>query len=126
MENKKIIALGGLVATGYSVYAIGKLSDKIPYERLYVASALVLGVSGRFAYAFQGDKQGIGNKWMSFVGGTIGYAVSRGIFKQNPKVSLIAGAVLALGSYYLIKNPNLLAPKPVLVESNNPMVKPIQ
>jgi peptidoglycan/LPS O-acetylase OafA/YrhL len=126
MENKKIIALGGLAATGYSIYAIGKLSDKIPYERLYVASALVLGVSGSFAGAWQSDKRGLATKWMSFVGGTIAYSVSRGIFKQNPKVSLIAGAVLALGSYYLIKNPNLLAPTPVVVGSNNPTVKPIQ
>jgi hypothetical protein len=126
MENKKIIALGGLGAAGYSIYAIGKLSDKIPYERLYVASALVVGVAGSYSAAFNSEKQELSKKSMSFVAGTIAYSVSRGIFKQNPKVSLIAGLLIGAGAYYLIKNPNLLAPTPVVVTSNNPMVKPIQ
>lgn len=119
MEKKKIIALGGLAATGYSIYAIGKLSDKIPYERLYVSSALVVGVSLSFSAAFNTEKQELSKKSMSFVAGTIAYSVSRGIFKKNPKVSLIAGLLIGAGAYYLIKNPNLLlAPTPVLTTSD--------
>jgi hypothetical protein len=113
---------------GYSIYAIGKLPDKIPNERLYVSTALVLGLGTAYSLAMANNKNA--TSVVAFSGGTVGYALARGIFKQNPKTSLIAGALFAVGSYYLLKNPNLLAPKPVLTESNNspkptPIVKSI-
>ena len=45
MDNKKlgIIGLAGLGTAGYSIYAMGKLTDKIPNEKGYVITGLVVG-----------------------------------------------------------------------------------
>jgi hypothetical protein len=134
-RNRTIAIIGiPTIVAGYSIYSIGKLPDMIPRERLYVSSALVLGLGTAYTLAMAGNKNA--TSVGAFSGGTIGYALARGLFKQNPKTSLIAGALFAVGSYYLLKNPNLLAPKsvlapkPVLTESNNaanpaPIVKSI-
>jgi hypothetical protein len=91
---------------GYSIYAIGKLTDKIPNERLYVSTALILGLGTTYAFAMGGSNKA--NAVGAFSGGTLGYALARGIFKQSPKVSLIAGALFAAGTYYYMQNPDIL------------------
>jgi len=140
-KRNRTIAIIGIPAAlvGYSIYKIGKLPDLIPHEKGYVITGLVIGgafAASSFSLSAAAPTQKAKNA--SMIGGltfmtSLGYAVSRGIFKQNPKVSLIAGAVLAIGSYYLIKNPNLLQKTPKVdntianasPNANSPMVKPI-
>jgi hypothetical protein len=90
---------------GYSIYAIGKLPDQIPHERVYVSTALILGLGATYAFAMGGSSKAFAVG--AFSGGTLGYALARGIFKQNPKVSLIAGALFAAGTYYWMQHPDL-------------------
>lgn len=107
-RNRTIAIIGIPTAlVGYSIYKIGKLPDLIPHEKGYVITGLVVGgglMLSTINLSAAAPTQKAKNAYM--IGGltfmtSLGYAVSRGIFKQNPKVSLITGAVLAM-SYYLI------------------------
>ena len=103
-------AVGGtvLATTAYSVYKIGNLADKIPHERAYVIAGIVgggvfgavgMGIGSLSAAAPSKKQQTIGIVGISTLVTTLGYSISRGIFKQTPKNSLIAGLVLTAGAY---------------------------
>jgi hypothetical protein len=87
--------------TGYGVYKLGKLPDSVNNERLKVVGAIaggggiVLLTALGCAWGGCNDKTKIP---ISFgVGGFVGgltYLTSRTLFKQNPKNSLIASAIL--------------------------------
>jgi cbb3-type cytochrome oxidase subunit 3 len=101
-RNRTIAIIGiPTIVAGYSIYSIGKLPDMIPRERLYVSSALILGLGTAYSLAMAGNKNA--TSVIAFSGGTIGYALARGLFKQNVKTSLIAGLVVA-GAYYFYSN----------------------
>jgi drug/metabolite transporter (DMT)-like permease len=130
---KNIAILGTSTAlVGYSVYKIGKLPDKIPNEKGYVITGLVVGgvlfAGTTFTLSAAAPSEKAKNAAM--VGSltfmtSLGYAVTRGIFKQNPKVSLIAGAVLAAATYYVVKNPKLLQKETPKVDNTIPVTTPI-
>ena len=107
--------------TGYSVYEIGKLSDKIPHEGLYVSSVAIVSLVSVFGAALSNKPV---DKATSILFATMGYAVSRGIFKQKPVTSLIIGALIGGGAYYLQQHPELLQKK-AKVNLNAISVKPI-
>jgi hypothetical protein len=126
-KQRTIAFIGIPIAlVGYSVYKIGKLPDLIPHEKGYVITGLVVG--GAFAassFSLSAAAPSEKQKNASMVGGltfmtTLGYAITRGIFKQNPKVSLIAGAVLAAATYYVVKHPQILK-KPITTNTTPPV-----
>ena len=108
-------AVGGtaLATTVYSVYKIGSLADKIPHERAYVITGIVGGaVFGALGFGFGSlsasapskKQETIGMVGLSTFVTTLGYSISRGVFKQTPKNSLIAGLVLLGGAYIWYKS----------------------
>jgi len=105
----KIIGLGGLGVAGYSVYAMGKLADKIPNEKGYVITGLLggaglwfLGTGGGWTKPSK-EQENLGMIGIYTFLSSAGYAASRVLLKQNPKVSLILGASVAVG-FYLWQN----------------------
>ena len=114
---KKRFIYGTILATSaYSVYKIGSLADKIPHERAYVITGIVGGAIVFIAGSgFGGDsapskkQETIGMLGLSTIITTLGYSISRGVFKQTPKNSLIAGLVL-LGGAYIWHKSNQTAP----------------
>lgn len=113
-RNRTIAFVGVPTAlVGYSIYKIGKLPDQIAHEKGYVITGLVGGLALLASGINIGSSTSKKQENAVKVGGitlmtTTGYALARGLFKQNPKVSLIAGAVLAAGTYYLLNHPQLL------------------
>ena len=105
MESKKILVGTVLATTAYSLYKIGNLTDKIPYERTYIISGVIGGAALAYSSALSGAfGGGSGNENGVILGGsifvtTLGYSLSRGVFNQNPKNSLIAGLLLTAGTY---------------------------
>ena len=83
MESKKILVGTALATTAYSLYKIGNLPDKIPYEQTYIIS----GVIGGTALVLGSMYSGIGGKEKNaengvILGGsifvtTLGYSLSR-------------------------------------------------
>lgn len=91
---------------GYSVYKLGTLPDTIKNERLYVTGAILGGgiVTIGAGLSAWGGKMSKSNESLIYLSGFtciggISYAITRGIFKQNPKNSLIASAVLLTGAF---------------------------
>jgi len=109
---KKRFITGTVLATSaYSIYKIGNLADKIPHERAYVITGIVGGAIVFVAGSgFGGDsapskkQETIGMLGLSTIITTLGYSISRGVFKQTPKNSLIAGLVLLGGAYIWYKS----------------------
>lgn len=102
-------AMYGLLGTvvgvpAYSIYKIGSLSDKIPNERKYIAVGIVGGILlGARGIAFWSERskkdQDIGRIGASVLAATASYSVARGLFKQNPKTSLVLGGLVGLGLF---------------------------
>lgn len=101
--NLKLGWAAALGAVGYSFYKLGKLPDSIPNERLYVAGAIVGGGIIALKTAdniFMGGKNPNANQLLCgtfqtvMIGGIV-YPISRLLFKQNPKNSLLAAALVA-------------------------------
>lgn len=97
-----------LATTAYSVYKIGSLPDKIPHERAYVITGIVggavVGFFGMMQWSPNKQQETIGMVGLSTLVTTLGYSISRGVFKQTPKNSLIAGLVLLGGAYIWYKS----------------------
>jgi len=109
----KAVGVTALATTAYSVYKIGSLADKIPNERVYVITGIVggavfgalgLGFGSLSASAPSKKQETIGMVGLSTLVTTLGYSISRGVFKQTPKNSLIAGLVLLGGAYIWYKS----------------------
>ena len=102
-----------LATTAYSVYKIGSLPDKIPHERAYVITGIVggavVGFLGMAQWSPNEKQETMGMVGLSTLVTTLGYSISRGVFKQSPKNSLIAGLVL-LGGAYIWHKSNQTAP----------------
>ena len=105
----KIIPLVG--AAGYSLYAMGKLTDRIPKEQGYVITGIVgvaalwwIGSGGGWTSPSK-NQATLGAVGLYSIIATSGYAIGRGILKQNPKISLIIAAAVAAG-FYLWKTPS--------------------
>jgi hypothetical protein len=100
---RKFIYGTALATTAYSVYKIGSLPDKIPHERAYVITGIVggavVGFFGMMQWSPNKQQETIGMVGLSTLVTTLGYSISRGVFKQTPKNSLIAGLVLLGGAY---------------------------
>lgn len=100
-KNPKISYPVMLGLTGYGVYKLGKLPDSVNNERLKVVGAIAGGGGIALLTALGCAWGGCNDKTkipISFgVGGFVGgltYLTSRTLFKQNPKNSLIASAIL--------------------------------
>lgn len=101
----KVLYVSVPVAYIYSTYMIGKLPDKIKNEQGLVVAGTAFGVISLAAGGIGGGGIGLLGKKSGkiadigiYVGATsVLYSLSRGIFKQSPKVSLIASGALILG-----------------------------
>lgn len=86
-------------AAAYPTYNIGNLADKIPHERAYVVAGLLGGaaatIAGMGSWTAPTELQKkIGIIGASALSTSFVYSVGRGVFKQSPKKSLIAGLVI--------------------------------
>jgi len=101
-QRNKLIALGvvGVGVPAYSIYKIGSLADKIPNERKYIAASVV---GGTFMVIQSMNPsvhhQGIIYSGASILAATASYSVSRGLFKQNPKTSLVLGGLVGVALF---------------------------
>jgi hypothetical protein len=109
-QNPKISYPIMIGLTGYGVYKLGKLPDTVNKERLKVVGAIVGGGGIAFLTAMGCAWGGCGDKSKVPIGLGVGFGVggltyltSRTLFKQNPKNSLIASAILGgIGIAYVL------------------------
>jgi hypothetical protein len=111
VKNRKITLPLILGLSTYGVYKVGKLPDAVSNERLKVGAAFgvgAIGVAGVVGAAWGGDNSKAkiaGSVAITGIVGGLTYLTSRTLFKQNPKNSLIASAILTtIGIAYIYKD----------------------